>query len=433
MLSINSVLSNWLKEKRRSKNLQVKELAQQSGLNGAQISRVENGLTALTIPMLEQICYGLELTLYDLGDYFTDFEPIQKIWERKNQQSYNDNLGDGLHLVDVMAFVDFWLAETEVAREKLVEWLGVGIINKSGLKNVTAYDQAASWIAQAVRDSKGDGKIPYPPNIGLNVLRPIIRSRNVMLFDDSAEFTKLLRRENHFLLDDLALHSKISRSALNRIELGQVERVKVDEIVRLDQALNAKGEIVAAFWSVAETYSELYRGRSFRVRNWGQYEFFISDTFIRACRWLGEGPSTPGDENWLPRLRKELNLYYASPISKAMKRFNSTYDPSDLANDLLRVFSPYFNELSRELAFEKLEPGYKAFLPEPLRRIWNMMLGIRGGDVVYKTVLGDFLRNPANSDLQGAFRYYVAGGLNREMNILDIKNLLDQWENLESK
>ena len=111
----------------------------------------------------------------------------------------------------------------------------------------------------------------------------------VLTLDDAAAYLTLSRVNAKMKLETLSSRPPGSPGIINRIEQGQTERLALEDITKLDAALNANGKIFSMFWHALEFQLGISRNR-FYIYGSGMSPFAwpaypLADVFVKLARW----------------------------------------------------------------------------------------------------------------------------------------------------
>jgi transcriptional regulator with XRE-family HTH domain len=410
-------INKWLKEKREAKSYNINELAYQSDLTNAVISRIENGVSAITLTSLVKLLKGLESNFFELAKDIDGLKYVRSYWPRFwNQQGVETE--SSLSIRDLIAFVNFYRQEKSFAEDRLIHWFSLPLSQHLDCQLDNAKEQAKKYVNDMLERRPKDTKpIPYPREIGLHILKSTLIKKSVLIYSDAGTFLRKTREKHKLTLKELDDLSHISRSTLSRIERGELERIKIDDITRLDWTLNAEGDLIAMFWAAARFHASILCPKC------TERDFIIMESLIRIRRWM-QATSLQNDD-WLNQLREDIESYYSSSLDKYYAKDVRT--PTEIARDFFTALSPYLEELSVEYRQNQTSKINQSPLTTPLQRIWIMILEQVNQNTSYKMILDDFLRDYNNPDLQGAFRYLVTQILVNNRNLIhDMNALLNQ-------
>jgi hypothetical protein len=155
----------------------------------------------------------------------------------------------------------------------------------------------------------------YPPHIDSDDIWKIYLCNGWLTTTDVGIFIKKVRRGKHLPLAQLQYTVKISESVLARLEEGTLERVKLNDVLMLDEQLGQEGKIPALYWKAYQVHQELAHfstGIDFlkqegtlssREEQDEQLERLIF-IFTLVCRWLQQGSQK--EQGGIDELRKRL-------------------------------------------------------------------------------------------------------------------------------
>ncbi|MEM2112497.1 MAG: helix-turn-helix transcriptional regulator [Candidatus Bathyarchaeia archaeon] len=301
----------WLREKRLQKRMTLDELAEKAKYSKPSISRIENGLS--TAPLLAivrlMVAMGYSwLTLFEEG-FVGNGTPLPLFFLEGKPEDYN---------FPCFIWSDFDLFDQMQLNKKGVDYPIVANLIKQFLTrfnpdipsyNINAYvgnfymnlDLAAVSNVYLSED-----KLPYPRNFSIDTLRKIVLSGGVLIFRDVGAFLYSLRQERGLSLRKLAHSSNMSHPALMTIEQNTPDRVSLNNLIALDNALELKGELVFLAWKAAEFYLGLYRVSSpakGEINPWSEGEIRFLEKLIFVSRLFQQ--YYPEDRSWLDWYREQ--------------------------------------------------------------------------------------------------------------------------------
>jgi transcriptional regulator with XRE-family HTH domain len=118
-----------------------------------------------------------------------------------------------------------------------------------------------------------DCALHYPPQVSARLVQQLYRAGALLLPEDLGVYLRGQRGRR--TQAQLARHSGLARAAISRIELGQLERSKLVDIIALDQALDAHGELLGMIW----------QARPLLERHWTPRELRLARLRLILDRW----------------------------------------------------------------------------------------------------------------------------------------------------
>jgi len=418
-------LGHWIKKAKQSRGLRTDDLAKYSSVASGQISRAEKGLSC-TIITLVKLCYALQIRPLDFALEF-DLQPVARFIQEREKNSSAEHIAP-LGIDDITAFIALSNDTPALAKERLEMWLAEALIQQRELSQAQASEQAKRYL-----DETADTPLPYPTHIQIKTLERDLRGHGIMTFSDAGKLLLEIRKKRGLGLRKLANLTDISFNTLSRIERGEVERIRVRDVVELEKVLEAEGQILTIFWDAAEFHARLWMQRYRSVYSWTERDFWLAQTFFHVVRW--KEASNSEEMQWLEEFRKENLPYYTD--QEMQKTFDIVVSAEGnttvLAKDILRAiypYLPYLRSIQHKDCFQEMGKIEK-FVPTSLLQIWCILLKKAEHDEVYKAVIHDFLTFSKNPDMQGAFRFYTAQVLSSGK-IYQLKTYLEQLEEEEA-
>ncbi len=423
-------LGQWLKSKRLELDLNIRELAKASELTIAQISRIENGLSGITILTLVKFCRGIGVGGGGFSDEF-DLHSVVKLTASQQFNNLDENKKEKFSSKDVIAFVNFLIKETKYANDLLLQWLSESIAEYQYVSIHAAEEEAIGYIENIFNDPQSELAFPYPEHIKTETLDSLLHPQAVMTFQDAGNYIRATRRKFNTSIEVLAQDTGISFSTLSNLERGVMERIKLNDILKLERVLNGKGRIFVIFWLAAEFHSHVWKYEDDYVgRQWRKEEFLLAKILVKIVRW--RQAIFPDDQTWLYKFRKDNKAYYELSLDNPLlKYYKKSTPPIQLAEAVFDKLAPYFDEISHEYKFRHFEER-KAKLPPNERRIWEIVRERVYMKEDYDIIFHDFLNNPTDVRLQETFKFIVETILTRDdfelvESLLELSELPHSW------
>ena len=255
-------LVSWIKDARKRKGCTLTELGNRSGLTHSQLSRIENGVSDLTLFSLIRIfnAFNYSFTSLFSENLFNSKFPLPSIFLDGKKESYQYPV---LRLGDIENFVYFILYRKN-ARNFIAKWL------KHYIENYTMWteeaisgllDEAITLLTFPSDDREGSmyENLCYPMDISINKLRNIYLSGGGLIMRDVGAFIRNQRLEKNLSLRALSSKVNISHPWLSRLETGLTDRTLFSDILNLDQELEFEGDLVAFAWRAGELYLGIHK------------------------------------------------------------------------------------------------------------------------------------------------------------------------------
>ena len=121
MDDVTQPIVEWIKNARKQKGYTLKELGDRAGITYAQLSRIENGVSGLSLFSLIRIFYAFDYSFTSLfsENIIDSKSPLPSIYLEEKQESYQYPV---LKFSDVDSFVHFILYRKN-ARDYIAKWL----------------------------------------------------------------------------------------------------------------------------------------------------------------------------------------------------------------------------------------------------------------------------------------------------------------------
>ena len=294
-------LTEWLRSIRTDRTVSLQDISDITGLATSQISRIEQGKSDLTLFSVAKICYALRLDLFDLQRALR--------WEK----SLFDILilrpsippADAVVIPsDIAAIINFYNYDPVAAKEflrKSFNWVRFS----AGFEKNIQETQANQFVKEAI-EPLGDNykSAPYPSTLNDDLVLETYMIKGALSIFDLGLFIRQRRKQKTLSLKQLAKKSGISFSALRRIEVGEIERIKFSDIFSIDIALGNEGDILAVAWDVAQLYTGISLAESelCSLEQWDVREKGLAETLMAISRWY---QVFLPNQNWLKKLRLE--------------------------------------------------------------------------------------------------------------------------------
>jgi transcriptional regulator with XRE-family HTH domain len=284
-------LAGWLKAKRLKSNYDVRELSLQSCITTAQISRIENNKSGITLNALVGLGYGLDFELPEVLKQLN----IRSDPKLLNTKVKRDNALPIPQIGDAYAMWLFYRDEPQKAKALMYDGYHQAQI-PVGSGNTVEMQKSFDVVWEALQESSDESSaLPYPPEIELDHFRKIHSHGGAITHRDLGVSLAMMRMENDLSQRELAEKTKISHSVISRLERGYIDRVFLDYIFTLDKVLALKGELIAFAWAAGEYQSGIsllkylneknLAQRKLNYTNWDLGTKAWVDTFIAICRW----------------------------------------------------------------------------------------------------------------------------------------------------
>jgi len=273
MDKISYSIGKWIRKLRMDQGLTSPVLAKEIGINQASLSRIETGRSDITVFTLKRVLNALDLPFselqkqgvvnYPYRDPDTYFVPFR----------LTSPPLPGLTLDDVREYA-------KLSPEKRQTAL------------VTLYKKFAdlSYPDAIAKRIQGPETLPSPIEyiyeIKIETLEQAAAANTVLILSDVGSFIYQRRKSLPFSLynayQDKSEDLPFSYASITRLEQNFNKRVIVDEMIKLDQVLQAQGELFALCWHAMGDYLELLKLQPSdkTEKDW----LAETDTLVSICR-----------------------------------------------------------------------------------------------------------------------------------------------------
>lgn len=277
----------WLRETRTQQSLTIQNLVEQSGVNAATISKIENGLTQPTLGTAINICKGLGATV-------EDFVQVLQGIESPTGSELSENPFSGkntLTIEDVKAFLELFDGNEERGREILANIMTIASIRldseeRGKNKSTTEVPPIVpSDIEKLLFSSRiYHFNINYPYEISPATIMEIYRQNGVMILADIWTHLDEVSRER---LDEIKRSDHRIANLVNLARIKWVGRVRLADLVLLDDELGKGGDILRLSWRVCVD---------------DEITAFLSE------KWAPDLQASPFDRQLIEKMKKSVNL-----------------------------------------------------------------------------------------------------------------------------
>lgn len=276
-------INEWLKQIRLKSGMTLTELQIKTGINHGQLSRIETGVSELTLFSLVKIMHAFKLSWSSLFSEGLIEGKLRDLAVYKNLDTDHPVL-ECLNFNDVDLLVNSSIIKTKKFSQIIANLVKMYLANygtrlsKSdlqiimkdlykGLGNIPPFDV---YIPPAERREPVNidlsfelPKTEVPPNR----LSEIYLSGGVIIMQDISFFIKSLRLEKEVSLREQAKAINLTHPALIAFETRLSDKVKVTDMTNLDMFLNLKGSLFVFSWRAAEFYVGTTQIEALRTRN----------------------------------------------------------------------------------------------------------------------------------------------------------------------
>jgi transcriptional regulator with XRE-family HTH domain len=285
-------LSIWLRDKRVSQKMDVRELSLVSQVTTAQISRIENQISGITVNALIRLAYGLNFEIKDvlkIVEVPLKYSLLRKTSMEKEADTPLPGIED--------AYAVWQLYRDEPQRAKKIMYDGYGMVElKLGRLSKDELPFAFDAVWKALQTNNFDhNPLDYPLEMEYGHFAEIVSCGGVVTKRDFGFFVEKRRAELGLSQKDLEGKSGMSQGVISRLENGMIDRLLFENILNLDNALDMHGELVLLAWRAGEYESGVsllryknkvdFRDRKIVYQEWESEAKAWADAFVAISRW----------------------------------------------------------------------------------------------------------------------------------------------------
>jgi transcriptional regulator with XRE-family HTH domain len=288
----------WIRSLRKVQKLDIRTLAERSGVEVSTISRVENERTQVTLLIAIRLCEGLGVTVSDV---------LSVVYGEGTFNGAQESMTEADALpteYDVEQFLNYLHTNTGEGKAWLTDLLN-RVVSMTRSTERSA-DVSKLFVPEDIHKLLIDSpvyrfEIQYPSAIKANDILAIHQRGGMLTLAEISEYSKKLRREKQVTLARLEQAAKLSPSVLSRLESPVIEQIKLADILMLDEQLGQGGTLLSMYWRVYSFYEKLVRlnGPS------ANQEMRLASIFITICRWLQF--TNRQDISWMSKIRSYEN------------------------------------------------------------------------------------------------------------------------------
>jgi transcriptional regulator with XRE-family HTH domain len=293
----------WLKIYRRDKlKYDLKTVSKLTGVDASTISRIENQKTQATLDTVIRICDGLEIDFTYLIRELMGTKEIPTVDYFRPQ---NEIRFPTIDYFDLDRFLDRFRQSSDWGCHFLAQWITQVAANQAkedGLAPpppITDTDIAHMLTKSSVYEFR----LHYPAEhlFAEDIFR-IFQNGGVLIFADVGSYVREIRRARNTTLASLHKSTERSTSVLSRVETGALERIKLDDVLAVNEQLSGQNEILGMFWAAAQGHVDSQG--VIKIGDWIARAYDLTILFVTLCRWLYV--QNRNDTNWVRQITDEL-------------------------------------------------------------------------------------------------------------------------------
>jgi transcriptional regulator with XRE-family HTH domain len=299
----------WVRAQRERREMDVRAFARLTGVDASTISRIEQARSQVTLWTAVRMCERLNMTPADLLGALWGKRPPFAVRQKEGQE------GDIVTVEDLEAFLRYMRRRWQEG----CAWL-TSLLNQVAAREddgrASHGGSAPLIVPEDIEKLLQDShlyqfKVQYPAAITAEDLWDIYLRGGALSLMDMGAYLKQARRARRVTLSDLEESGKVSASVLSRLETGSLERVKLIDVLTLDEQLGQEGKLMAMYWRACILIDAVARvhqrdlqteavgsGEGLRL----EQEWRLIEVFTTICRWLA--CLEPNDHSWMSAFRQ---------------------------------------------------------------------------------------------------------------------------------
>lgn len=301
----------WVQSMRTQREMDVRAFAHLVGVDASTISRVERARSQVTVATVVRICEGIGATPADLLAALQGSRPT---WTERCQKTPDAPV---ITIKDVEALLSSLRSSWQEGRVWLTHLLNqVAAYSDEG--NTSPGETALLIVPEDIEKLLTDSrlyqfKVHYPEDMSADAIWNIYVQGGALSLVDIGAYIRQKRRTRRVTLSGLEESGNLSASVLSRLEAGALERVKLTDVLTLDEQLRQEGKIVAMYWRTCLLIDAVTQVRK-RDEQAGvampaamdriEQDLKMIEVFLTICRWLS--CLSPSDYAWVTSVRRRF-------------------------------------------------------------------------------------------------------------------------------
>jgi hypothetical protein len=156
-------------------------------------------------------------------------------------------------------------------------------------------------------------KVHYPESMSADAIWNIYTQGGALSLVDIGAYIRQARHTRRVTLSGLEESGNLSASVLSRLEAGALERVKLIDVLTLDEQLRQEGKIVAMYWRTCLLIDAVTQARKRdeqaevampAAMDRIEQDLKMIEVFLTICRWLS--CLSPTDHTWIAEFRRRF-------------------------------------------------------------------------------------------------------------------------------
>jgi transcriptional regulator with XRE-family HTH domain len=269
----------WVKSLRLAQKLDIRTLAERTGVEVSTISRTENARSKVTLLTAIRLCKGLGATSDDLLEIVSH----QRVVKGEQGQPAQTSVVPASD--DANLFLEYVQRDEKEGKAWLSRLFARVISSGDGAGSGGGGEGADLLIPVdfLLLDSPVlRVEVRYPPTLSTKDIVALYEYGGLLTPLDIGEYIRKLRRERKVTLEHLERAALFSTSVLLHLESPAIEQIKLVDVMLLDQHLDQNGVLFSMYWDVYSFYDGLVR----RYPATAERDMELVALFVLTCRWL---------------------------------------------------------------------------------------------------------------------------------------------------
>ncbi len=311
-----NLLGTWIRTTRLEYGWDQAELARQSGMTIAQVSRIETSNSDITVGSMVRLAYGLDVSILDILSALQNLSTFPRFFNSLPPRQADIVL----KAQDLEAFYKFYCERPDPAKQLLIsgyQTILEALIAPPAEK--PSEFQTAELIHEATQAlSDKYVPIPYPKEILTTQIDELYTSGGLIGNRDLGAYIRGCRKSYGISLRKLAEQMDFSFVSIARLEKAEIGRISFSEIVKMDSAMQLDGRLIAICWAAGEFQAGVVWNRLAEMKNagekqppmgWRPQHLAFADTLLTISRWYLT--LLPRQYAWFDQLKQYLSFYAA--------------------------------------------------------------------------------------------------------------------------
>lgn len=297
--NLEAAVADWVKSLRHQSKLNVWNFAQKIGVDAGTVSRLENGRTQVLLDTIVRLCKGAGVSPEEFIKRFLKSEPSPLL----TKAEVSSDGGPLLTIQDIEYFLEWFRHDPKEGARWMMNSLNkiLDTLNREGndilVKNPPFTEQNIEHLL--ITSPAYKFEFQYPSEIDNKTILRIYSLGGVLTPIDVGTFLRNLRSERRVILSEMSKTVGRSKSLLSNVEIGAIERIKLLDVLLMDDFYQQDGKVFTLFWRASE-----FNNRITQSDRWTERETKIGSLLVTIARWLQF--LDWDDQSWISELRKKV-------------------------------------------------------------------------------------------------------------------------------